>query len=882
MKNRNLNKPIIIILLIVCWVLAAFVPLAFAQEAGEFLDIVLIIDNSGSMEENDQFNWRLTAANIIITYAHRGDRIAVILFSDNPRSVNNEVGLPSLAFLEEGAKDRLRDRIGRFTASGNTDIILALKKAQEALRARTQKRRSLTFLLTDGEMHPPKGRYPDSNWDKYLSPVLNMYIDKELPVHGIALTAKADSPFLRNISNQTRGGYEKIDDAREIVGFYLEQYRALTDEVVKFAESGQVSFNISREQQLQELTFALLVEGGAREISSLTSAGQDRLSKAYHSETSWDKQNIGSFFVLRQKSPEVGLWRLVTTGSGEVKAWIVSRLLPSSPYKRLVIREIKKEYTAGEEIPIEVVFVDEQGNVINDPSFLEKVESVEAIITFLETNEENTLRLKGPSEEGVYKESFIADSPGGYTIETKVNFSELGERQTPQKLIIIKEFRLEVTPRLTQAEVKPAERNKEIGFSLKASGQRKIQVSSPVTVEVSDFKQDGKVVIPKDLVRIEPSQLTITTQSALGGKVIIDIPTDFQGACEGRIRFSASHAVSDEMKISILRALPAILSLEAQKTSLLWYEPLEIKATLNQPALTPGITLDVLYPNGKKGKVDLTKQTDTIYGGVFKEASQAGEYTFTPSRSNVYNKGKASLKVEIKPPVVEVEVSKLKRLGKGKSQEITITLKSSKLYRQKDFVVEVKPEEKHEEFLSVSPQRKPVTLTPKDNQEAASTFTVKVTALKKLPWFSSCKLKISVDDPKEMTVGVKGEVPWYVWLIIAIVVIALAWIIWCLFLVPKFDENAYIVIDRANEIRLKPKQRFCSSSLTIGSAGDIRIEDAKRKHAKLVARRGGGCALVPLRESEISLSGLDVEEKMLLYDGALIEIGNHTIEYREG
>jgi hypothetical protein len=91
-----------------------------------------------------------------------------------------------------------------------------------------------------------------------------------------------------------------------------------------------------------------------------------------------------------------------------------------------------------------------------------------------------------------------------------------------------------------------------------------------------------------------------------------------------------------------------------------------------------------------------------------------------------------------------------------------------------------------------------------------------------------------------------------------------------------------VTVDGVNEIRLRPKQKFCSSSLIIGSSGDIRVEGANTRHGKLKALRGGGCALVPLSGGKITLSGLDVEEKTLLYDGAIIEIENHTIEYHEG
>ena len=856
--------------------LLAFLSLAPFTYLRGSVDIILMIDNSGSMEENDPSDWRLKAANIIITYAHRDDRVAVILFSDDPENVNEMTGLSPLTPLSEDVKEKLRERISEFTANGNTDIILALKLAQKALQRRYQKRRSLIFLLTDGEMHPPKGRYPDEEWNKYLSPVLSWYSDKELPIHGIALTAKADSPFLRNISNQTGGGYRKINDAREIVDFYLEQYRALTDEVVKSAQEGRVSFEITGEQQLQEVTFALLTEGGGREVISLTRDGENMLGKAYRSETSWARPQIGSFTVLRCPGPKVGLWRLLTRGKGEMKAWVISRLLPSSPYKHIVVKEIKKEYAAGEKIPIEVAFVDGNGAPIKDSSFLEEVEGVEAVVTCLETNEKEEIGLKGPDRNGVFTGSFIPKRPGGYTIETKEKLKGLGERKTPQQTIHVKEFKLQVTPSIFRSELKPGESEKVINFTLIALSQKGTQIPSPVTVESPDLKKDGKVIIPRSFIRIEPPQLTVTTGSPSSGRVIIEIPRGVIETCEGILRFSAPHAVSAEMRIKLLAATPSIISLKSEKDSIFLYEPLEIKAIMDQPCSIPQITIDVLYPDGRRGSTILTRQTDTIYAGVFREASQTGEITFTPGKSEVY-KGGSSLKVKVKPPIFKLSVSKLKRLKAGETQEFTVTLKGEKLYHQKSCVVKLKPDERYKGFLSLDPSMRSVTLVPDEGGKATVSFPVRIIALRKLPWFSGCKLSVSIEDPEEITVKVKGRIPWYIWIVPAVGLILAAWVIWISAVSPRFRDEKLIRLSQVGDIEIESfilkdiaKMGILLRRVTIGSERDS-INIGKGEKVAEVTPWYGGCYLKLLKE----------RKKEELYDGLIVNIEGERFKFQE-
>lgn len=134
---------------------------ATAQQTGQALDsgnsdVVLIIDNSGSMKQNDPQNLRLAAAKLFIDLSDPRDKIGIVVLSDRMRTrslTKNLVRIGSRQEIDElkGLVDALRNE----PKGQETHMGTALDLAYDLLDAtpgsnRGANQRQFVVLLSDG------------------------------------------------------------------------------------------------------------------------------------------------------------------------------------------------------------------------------------------------------------------------------------------------------------------------------------------------------------------------------------------------------------------------------------------------------------------------------------------------------------------------------------------------------------------------------------------------------------------------------------------------------------------------------------------------------------------------------------------------------------
>jgi uncharacterized protein YegL len=118
----------------------------YAQSTAN-LDVILVLDTSGSMVTNDPRRVAKTAVNLFIEMLGTDSRISVIGF--NHRIVF-ETGLREVNSAQD--KRALTDSVNALRYAGDTDIGLALKLADSKLRASPSNNLPIVLLLTDGRI----------------------------------------------------------------------------------------------------------------------------------------------------------------------------------------------------------------------------------------------------------------------------------------------------------------------------------------------------------------------------------------------------------------------------------------------------------------------------------------------------------------------------------------------------------------------------------------------------------------------------------------------------------------------------------------------------------------------------------------------------------
>lgn len=173
------------------WIFLCFVTLASlgpihrinAQvEPPENISVLLILDNSGSMETNDPNDLRFAAAQLFAALLDVGDSLGVLSFSTTSQWITD--GMVPLESNQE--KSDLITQIQATKPDGYTDVLAAFTEIENLFQEIDYKEKNpVIIFLTDGkpEIAQPYMAYEDET--------LGLIEQIGVPVLSIALTGEA-------------------------------------------------------------------------------------------------------------------------------------------------------------------------------------------------------------------------------------------------------------------------------------------------------------------------------------------------------------------------------------------------------------------------------------------------------------------------------------------------------------------------------------------------------------------------------------------------------------------------------------------------------------------------------------------------------------------
>lgn len=174
-------------------------------------DIVMVIDSSGSMKQNDPKNERYNAAKMLVDGMEGDKRVAVFTFSDQATLVQ-----PFVSTSSQAAKDEVKVAIDSIPATdGSTDIGLALGDAMKHITDQgSADQGTMVILLSDGV----------SNMDQEKA--LADYKSRKIAVNsvGLNLVDSSGSNLLRDIAGQTGGSYTDVSNAGDLKFVFRQIY----------------------------------------------------------------------------------------------------------------------------------------------------------------------------------------------------------------------------------------------------------------------------------------------------------------------------------------------------------------------------------------------------------------------------------------------------------------------------------------------------------------------------------------------------------------------------------------------------------------------------------------------------------------------------------
>jgi Mg-chelatase subunit ChlD len=260
------------------------------------LVIGLIIDSSGSMQENDPRDIRKIAAELIVNQLPEKTKVFIVDFDDNATWLNPQA-------WQSWTPDELKQAIGQINSSGGTIVGGGIEKMKEAFSGRVNSSENKgVLLLTDG-----LGEYNDeAEWFK----------EQNIPIYTISLVGEENAELLRNIALATNGQYMKAMSEGDIVRAFNQFFIQLMGNSGICSEHGTIrqdqniihEFISDRGMPNFNVT---CVWPGSRIGMTLVSPSGTTYSDGF-GDGQWNSST--GYVSVKINNPEAGKWQSLLTG----------------------------------------------------------------------------------------------------------------------------------------------------------------------------------------------------------------------------------------------------------------------------------------------------------------------------------------------------------------------------------------------------------------------------------------------------------------------------------------------------------------------------------------------------------------------------------------
>ncbi|MCV4235714.1 VWA domain-containing protein [Virgibacillus sp. LDC1] len=194
-------------------------------------DIVLVIDNSGSMNETDPNQDRYTAAKNLINRMDPDNRVSVMVFDHATTLLQ-----PFTRVKNQETKDEIIAEIDGLAATdGGTDISLALEDTMTHIQESHDAGRSaMVIMLSDGFSETDHAR------------VLADYKQQQIAVNtiGLSLVNPDGAQLLQTIAAETGGQYYDVQNAADLSFIFQKIYNDVGDRSLLTKRTGAMEDSV--------------------------------------------------------------------------------------------------------------------------------------------------------------------------------------------------------------------------------------------------------------------------------------------------------------------------------------------------------------------------------------------------------------------------------------------------------------------------------------------------------------------------------------------------------------------------------------------------------------------------------------------------------------
>lgn len=384
----------------------------FDDSMGDEADVVLLMDESGSMAYSDTEGIAVEAAQLFIDMEKvSGVNISLIEFS-------NEIKATDLKEMEKiSDKHFFGEILGKITYGGtaHTDTGAALKKAMEILNASDSAGKKAILLFTDGRTDIDDGT-PGRTTEASLAEVDEVTAEaaeRGYSIYAVGLNAdgSVDEGALASLSSNTGGAYLIAKDVKELPAFFnriFMEMMSIREKTLKEFDGDDEFHDVDIRIDSSHVLEANIVILSSNKVEHhLFNRQGDKV------EADDEKLMISSkekYTILKLIRPQEDEWTL------KVKGVTGDRIQVSLLYNydmSMVTELPSSNVRIGESLPV-YVYLSVSGTPIEDAAFYDTVH-VEATVKNAESGEETPIEFTA-SEKGMHG-LFTPDAVGDYSLD---------------------------------------------------------------------------------------------------------------------------------------------------------------------------------------------------------------------------------------------------------------------------------------------------------------------------------------------------------------------------------------------------------------------------------------------------------------------------------
>ncbi|MBI5098547.1 MAG: VWA domain-containing protein [Nitrospirae bacterium] len=320
------------------------------------MDVVLVMDSTGSMKKTDPRSLRMPAAKLFISLLDKNDLAGVISFNDSAAALSPLISLDS-----ENSKNMLFQSIDKISSTGlHTNLYEALNKGLEVLSAEKKTgREKIMVLMSDGLMDTGDPEKDKTLIEKIKTELTKMLIDNGIKVYAIAFTEQSDRLLLEKVSKQTGGFYNLALTDKDFHVVFTSIFENLkTPDMLPMSENG---FLIDK--SVEEVTIVATKDSPDTTIQLNSQDGKKYSFRNKPPDSEWFVSS--NFDMMTMKKPVEGKWEILFSTGKNNKAYVITNLNLQTNFNELYP-------LFGQTLDIKV-WLEREGKPIEEKEVLEKI-----------------------------------------------------------------------------------------------------------------------------------------------------------------------------------------------------------------------------------------------------------------------------------------------------------------------------------------------------------------------------------------------------------------------------------------------------------------------------------------------------------------------------